>query len=57
MGSRFDIMFKIGQPDDKYLDDGLMKVPKTLRDTLAFFVQTNQRKANDLYTVGFIATV
>ncbi|CAO0794212.1 unnamed protein product [Mucor circinelloides] len=69
MGARLDIMFKIGKQeygtcevgkstvtvaDDKYLDDDLVKVPKTLRDMLALLVQKNQRMTNSLYTVGFV---
>ncbi|KAG1148374.1 hypothetical protein G6F37_004111 [Rhizopus arrhizus] len=40
--------------DDKYLDDGLMKLPKTLRDMLSLLIQKNPAQANHLKTVGFL---
>lgn len=69
MGAKVDILFKAGRHevgscevgkkdvlpiDDKYLDDGLMKLPKTLRDMLSRLVEANPIKVNSLYTVGFL---
>ncbi|CAO3698963.1 unnamed protein product [Rhizopus stolonifer] len=69
MGAKLDILFKFGlhelgsceagksnvvPVDDKYLDDGLMKLPKTLRDILAMLVAVNPEKVNSLVTVGFL---
>lgn len=68
-GAKVDILFKAGRHevgccevgkedvlpiDDKYLDDGMMKLPKTLRDMLSRLVKTNPIKVNSLYTVGFL---
>lgn len=54
IGAKLDIIFKIGfeehgfcevgkdnvtVDDDKYLNDGLMKLPKTLRDMMALLIQ------------------
>lgn len=69
IGAKLDIVFKIGYnehgscevgkddvtvADDKYLDDDLIKLPKTLRDMLVLLVQKNPRKINNLLTVGFL---
>ncbi|KAG2213524.1 hypothetical protein INT47_009198, partial [Mucor saturninus] len=40
--------------DDKYLDDGMVELPKTLRDMLSRLVNIKPIKANSLYTVGFL---
>lgn len=40
--------------DDKYLDDGMIKLPKTLRHMLKELVRVNPSKINELYTVGFL---
>ncbi|KAI7869840.1 uncharacterized protein EV154DRAFT_530435 [Mucor mucedo] len=68
-GVKVDILFKAGRHevgccevgkedvlpiDDKYLDDGMMKLPKTLRDMLSRLVNANPIKVNSLYTVGFL---
>ncbi|KAI7864966.1 hypothetical protein BDF14DRAFT_1931718 [Spinellus fusiger] len=69
IGAKLDILFKVcynehglcevGKDDvtvadDKYLDDGLTKLPKTLRDMMSLLVQKNPRKINSLLTVGFL---
>ncbi|KAG1464114.1 hypothetical protein G6F56_005147 [Rhizopus delemar] len=69
IGAKLDVLFKAGvhelgsceagksnivPADDKYLDDGLMKLPKTLRDMLAMLVTANPEKVNSLVTVGFL---
>ncbi|SAM00658.1 hypothetical protein [Absidia glauca] len=69
MGAKVDILFKAGNDevgtcevgkdkvcitDDKYLDDGLIKLPKTLKDMLAVLIQKNPAKINDLFSVGFL---
>ncbi|KAI9485629.1 MAG: hypothetical protein EXX96DRAFT_533968 [Benjaminiella poitrasii] len=69
IGAKLDIIFKIGNneygscevskhdvtvADDKYLDDGLIKLPKTLRNMMVVVVQNNPSKINDLLTVGFL---
>jgi hypothetical protein len=69
IGAKLDIVFKIGYDehgscevgkddvtvaDDKYLNDGLIKLPKTLRD-MTLLVQKNPKKINSLLTVGFLA--
>ncbi|KAG1448716.1 hypothetical protein G6F46_011062 [Rhizopus delemar] len=69
IGAKLDIVFKIGYDehgscevgkndvtvaDDKYLNDGLIKLPKTLRDMMALLVQKNSQKINSLLTVGFL---
>ncbi|KAI7889498.1 uncharacterized protein EV154DRAFT_538835 [Mucor mucedo] len=69
-GAKVDILFKAGginevgcseigkdnvlAIDDKYLDDGMIKLPKTLRHMLKELVQVNPSKINELYTVGFL---
>ncbi|GAA5804499.1 hypothetical protein HPULCUR_009997 [Helicostylum pulchrum] len=40
--------------DDKYLDDGMMKLPKTIRDILCGLIEVNPHKINQLYTIGFL---
>ncbi|KAI8378290.1 hypothetical protein EDC96DRAFT_556510 [Choanephora cucurbitarum] len=67
-GAKVDILFKAGRHevgcyevgkedvlsiDDKYLDDGMTKLPKTLRDMLSRLVEVNPTQINKLYTVGF----
>jgi hypothetical protein len=69
IGAKFDIVFRIGcnkhgpyevgkddvtVADDKYIDDGLMKLPKTLRDMMVLLVQKSSTKINDLKAVGFL---
>ncbi|KAG2237223.1 hypothetical protein INT48_006627 [Thamnidium elegans] len=69
IGAKLGIVFKIGYnehgscevgkddvtvADDKYLDNSLIKLPKTLRDMMALLVQKNIRKINTLLTVGFL---
>ncbi|KAI7871151.1 hypothetical protein BDF14DRAFT_1978586 [Spinellus fusiger] len=68
-GAKVDILFKIcnrelgscevGKDnvtivDDKYLDDGLIKLPKTLRDMLSVLAQKNPAQVNNLSTIGFL---
>ncbi|KAI8380400.1 hypothetical protein BD560DRAFT_487647 [Blakeslea trispora] len=68
-GAKVDILFKAGRHevgccevgkedvlsiDDKYLDDGMTKLPKTLRDMLSRLVEVNPVQINKLYTVGFL---
>ncbi|KAI9279893.1 hypothetical protein BY458DRAFT_545049 [Sporodiniella umbellata] len=40
--------------DDKYLDDGMVKLPKTIRDMLCGLVEANPHRINQLYTIGFL---
>jgi hypothetical protein len=40
--------------DNKYLDDGMLKQPKILRDILSALISVNPSKINDLYSVGFL---
>lgn len=69
MGAKLDILFRAGihelgsceagksdvvPVDDKYLDDGLMKLPKTLRDMLSVLVTVNPEKIRSIITVGFL---
>lgn len=69
MGSRVDIVFtadeielgacEVGKGnvsivDDKYLNDGLKKLPKTLRDILVTQITINPDKTNSLCTVGYL---
>ncbi|KAI7862386.1 hypothetical protein BDF14DRAFT_1974524 [Spinellus fusiger] len=69
MGAKLDILFKAGiyevgswevgkhdveETDDKYINNGLLKLPKTLRDMLAVQVRRNSSKINDLVTVGYL---
>lgn len=69
VGSKVDMLFKCGRyevgcsevgkddvlsVDDKYLDDGISKLPKTLRDMLCQLVKINPVMINKLYTVGFL---
>jgi hypothetical protein len=69
MGAKLDILFKCGsvevgssevgkddviEADDKYFDDGLVKLPKTLRDMLAALVRKNPAQINGLTTVGYL---
>lgn len=61
--AKVDILFKAGRHevgscevgkedvlpiDDKYLDDGMIKLPKTLRDMLSRLVKANPVKVNSL---------
>ncbi|RCH97902.1 hypothetical protein CU097_013459 [Rhizopus azygosporus] len=70
VGAKVDILFKkkitdevgcaeVGKydvliVDDKYLDNGMIKLPKTLRDMLCTFAEVNRQKINQLYTIGFL---
>ncbi|CEG68934.1 hypothetical protein RMATCC62417_05092 [Rhizopus microsporus] len=69
MGAKLDILFKAGihelgscevgkhdfdESDDKYINDGLLKLPKTLKDMLAVQIRSNPSKINDLVTVGYL---
>lgn len=69
MGAKLDTLFKAGvhelgscevgkhnveETDDKYINDGLLKLPKTLRDMLAVQVRSNSSKINGLVTVGYL---
>lgn len=69
MGAKLDILFKAGihelgscevgkhgvdESDDKYINDGLLKLPKTLRDMLAVQIRSNPSKINDLVAVGYL---
>lgn len=69
MGAKVHILFKAGRYelgccevgkdsvlpiDDKYLDDGVSKLPKILRDMLCQLVDANPSKINELYTIGFL---
>jgi hypothetical protein len=67
MGAKLNILFKSGTDelgscevekdyDDKYMDDGLVKLPKTLRDILSALVEKNPAKVNQLTTIGFLMT-
>ncbi|KAI8341207.1 hypothetical protein BC941DRAFT_467257 [Chlamydoabsidia padenii] len=38
----------------KYLDDGLVKMPKALKDILSMLVKVNPGKVNELVTVGYL---
>ncbi|SAL98586.1 hypothetical protein [Absidia glauca] len=69
MRANVDIIFKIGGDelgtrevgkdkvviaDDKYLNDGLTKLPKTLRDVLAILMQKNPARVNQLTSIGYL---
>ncbi|KAG1138819.1 hypothetical protein G6F37_010191 [Rhizopus arrhizus] len=69
VGAKVDILFKVGNnefgsceigrdtvtvADDKYMDDGLVKLPKTLRDMLCMLVNQNPRQINNLSTIGLL---
>jgi hypothetical protein len=69
MGAKVDILFKYGsnevgtckvgkekaiEIDDKYLNDGLVKLPKTLRDMLSVLVKKNPSHINRMVTVGYL---
>lgn len=69
MGSRGDVFLKFQDQelgssevekntvlptDDKYLNGGLMKLPKTLRDMLSVFVQTNPSRISHFISVKFL---
>ncbi|KAL4215623.1 hypothetical protein AB4K20DRAFT_1973115 [Rhizopus microsporus] len=69
MGSKGGILFKfqdqelasseVGKNtvlpiDDRYLNGGLMKLPKTLRDMLSVFVRTNPSRISQFVSVGFL---
>ncbi|KAI9245784.1 hypothetical protein EDC94DRAFT_653518 [Helicostylum pulchrum] len=69
VGAKVDILFKVGNnefgsceigrdtvtvADDKYMDDGLVKLPKTLRDILCMLVNQNPRQINNLSTIGLL---
>lgn len=40
--------------DDQYLNDGMLNLPKTLRNMLCSLVEVNPCKINELYTIGFL---
>ncbi|CAO3654337.1 unnamed protein product [Cunninghamella echinulata] len=69
MGSKTDVLFKYGflelgcaevgigrisTFDNKYMNDGMIKLPKTLRDIMVSLVEYNGDKINNLVTIGFI---
>ncbi|KAI8977129.1 hypothetical protein BDF20DRAFT_835961 [Mycotypha africana] len=69
VGAKVDILFtkftneigcaEVGKQDvlvidDKYLDNGMVKLPRTIRDMLCVLVQANPYKINQLYTIGFL---
>ncbi|KAG0180084.1 hypothetical protein DFQ28_006752 [Apophysomyces sp. BC1034] len=69
MGTRVDILFKYGgmelgcaevgkelitTVDDKYMNDGMMKLPKSLRDMLSSLVDSSQDQVNHVMVVGFL---
>lgn len=69
MGSRMDILFVHGNKelgcvevgkqlttnmDDKYMDDGMIKMPKSLRDMLSCLVQKNPDKINNVAVIGYL---
>ncbi|RCH85740.1 hypothetical protein CU098_004977, partial [Rhizopus stolonifer] len=69
IGAKVDILFKICKEelgscevgkdnitivDDKYFDDGLVKLPKTLRNMLSLLTQKNPAQVNNLSTAGFL---
>ncbi|KAG1039509.1 hypothetical protein G6F43_012486 [Rhizopus delemar] len=69
MGAKLDILFKIENNefgscevgkdkvtivDDKYMDDVLVKLPKTLRDMLCMLVNQNLCQINNFSTIGFL---
>ncbi|KAG1544929.1 hypothetical protein G6F49_010948 [Rhizopus delemar] len=69
VGAKLDILFKIENNefgscevgkdkvtivDDKYMDDVLVKLPKTLRDMLCMHVNQNLRQINNFSTIGFL---
>ncbi|KAI8077179.1 hypothetical protein BDF21DRAFT_422251 [Thamnidium elegans] len=68
-GSKIDVIFNadntelgaceagkgdVSKIDDKYLNDGFKKLPKTLRDMLISQILVNPGKANSLCTVGYL---
>lgn len=68
VGAKVDILFKkinyeygcteegkheVLSIDDKYLNDGMIKLPQTLRDMLCSLVEVNPNKLNEFYTIGF----
>lgn len=69
VGAKVDILFKICNDelgscevgkdnvttvDDKYFDDGFIKLPKTLRDMLSVLCEKNPAQINNLFTIGFL---
>lgn len=69
VGAKVDTLFKAGRYevgcsevgkddvlpiDDKYLDDGVSKPPKTLRYMLCQLVEENPGMINKLNTIGFL---
>lgn len=71
-GSKADILFKICKKelglceiglndvtiaDNKYLDDGSMKLSKTLRDMFSVLCETNPTKINDLGKKSLISFI
>ncbi|GAA5812824.1 hypothetical protein MFLAVUS_006283 [Mucor flavus] len=69
VGAKLDILFRSGlnelgsceigkhdveENDDKYINDGLLKLPKALRDILASHIRLNDDKRNKLVSVGYL---
>ena len=40
--------------EDKYLNDGLYTLPKTLRDMFSLLVEDNPMQVDNLATIGFL---
>ncbi|KAI9483536.1 MAG: hypothetical protein EXX96DRAFT_536858 [Benjaminiella poitrasii] len=68
IGAKVDILFKCGltelgacevglhdviEVDEKYMNDCLLKLPKTLRDILSILVSKNEPQINNLAAVGY----
>ncbi|KAI8066079.1 hypothetical protein BDF21DRAFT_454895 [Thamnidium elegans] len=69
VGAKVDMLFKTGRYelgcseigkgdvlpiDNRYLDDGMSKLPKTLRDMFCQLVEANPSMINKLNTIGFL---
>ncbi|CAO3652583.1 unnamed protein product [Cunninghamella echinulata] len=69
MGSRMDILFKDGfmevgcaevgkeqliTTDDKYMNDSMIKLPKSLRDMLSSLAGMNKDQVNHIVVIGYI---
>jgi hypothetical protein len=69
MASGMDILFKraayeldcaefgksdVSTIDDKYMHDGLIKSPKSLRDMLCFLASIDKDNINSLISIGFL---
>lgn len=44
----------VEEKDDKYINDGLSKLPKTLRDILASQIRLNDDRRNNLIAVVYL---